>query len=70
MDVNLAADLLNVVGSAPHLYKVVMNLVLNAFEAMPHGGRLEVTTECVSLDRPILGYDYVKAGDYVRGTGG
>ncbi len=62
---NLATDLLNISGSGPHLFKVVMNLVLNAFEAMPYGGRLGITTHCVSLERPILGYDYIEAKDYV-----
>ena len=63
--VNLAEDLLGISGSALHLFKVVMNLVLNAFEAMPYGGQLAITTYCLSLDRPVLGYDYIEAGDYV-----
>jgi CheY-like chemotaxis protein len=52
-------------GSAPHLSKVLMNLVTNAFEAMPQGGRLTISTSCRSLDRPHAGYEYVEAGDYV-----
>ncbi len=58
-------QLLNVKGSAPHLSKVVSNLVTNAFEAMPHGGRLRIETDCVSLDRPLEGYQRIETGDYV-----
>jgi signal transduction histidine kinase len=31
-------------GSAPHLSKVFMNLIVNAFDAMPEGGELRITT--------------------------
>ena len=39
---DLEPDLLLLSGSAPHLSKVLMNLVTNAFEAMPEGGTLTV----------------------------
>ncbi|MBN1581866.1 MAG: response regulator [Anaerolineae bacterium] len=71
IDVNLAPDLLNIMGAAPHLSKVVMNLVTNAFEAMSHGGVLTIYTLCQSLDRPLAGYvahgeqPCIQAGDYV-----
>jgi PAS domain S-box-containing protein len=65
VDVDLAPDLLNMMGSAPHLSKVLMNLVTNAFEAMPYGGRVNIRTLCQTLDRPYAGYETVEAGDYV-----
>ena len=55
----------NILGSSVHLSKTVMNLITNAAEAMPEGGKLTVSTENRYIDRPIRGYDNVKEGDYV-----
>ena len=62
---DLAPDLLHTPGSEVHLGKVLANLVFNAAEAMPDGGRLSVTTGNRYLDRPVRGYDDVHPGDYV-----
>ena len=61
----LEADLPNLSGSSVHLSKIVMNLVSNAAEAMPHGGEILISTENRYVDRPPSGYDSVKEGDYV-----
>ncbi len=61
----LDEKLLNTLGSPVHLFKTIMNLVSNAAEAMPEGGRLTISTENQYIDRPIKGYDHVKVGDYV-----
>jgi len=58
-------DLLNVSGSPFHLSKAIMNLVSNAAEAMPNGGRVEIRTEIRYVEKPIKGYDEVREGDYV-----
>jgi CheY-like chemotaxis protein len=42
-----------------------MNLVSNASEAMPKGGRIQIRTENMYIERPIMGYDSVEEGDYV-----
>ena len=60
-----ATDTLNILGSSIHLSKTVMNLVSNAAEAMPEGGKLTISTENRHIDRPIGAYDNVKEGDYV-----
>ncbi len=60
----LASELLNVIGSPVHLSKTIMNLVLNAFEAMSTEGVITITTCNRYLDKPIKGYDEIRAGDY------
>jgi signal transduction histidine kinase/ActR/RegA family two-component response regulator len=61
----LAADLMNILGSPVHLKKTVMNLVSNAAEAQPNGGRIVISTENRYIDRPLGVYDRVTQGDYV-----
>ena len=62
-----------ILGSTPHLSKVVMNLVVNAFDAMPDGGTLTLSTERQYLEKLQGGYDKVLPGNYalmtVRDTG-
>lgn len=61
----LDPTLLNTLGSSIHLSKTVMNLISNAAEAMPEGGRITITTENTYLERPIRGYSEVKEGPFV-----
>ena len=65
---HLEDALLNILGSAVHLSKTVMNLVSNASEAMPDGGTVVITTENRYIDQPIQGYDNVEEGDYATLT--
>ncbi len=65
IETHLEKDVLNILGSSTHLSKTVMNLISNAAEAMPEGGKLTISTENRYIDRPIVGYDDVKEGDYV-----
>jgi len=62
---DLDTDLLNISGSAIHLGKSLYNLISNASEAMPKGGAITIKTTNQYLDKPIQGYDQIKAGDYV-----
>jgi len=63
-----------IVGSESHLLKVIMNLIVNAFEAMPpEGGAITVRTEIARLGRLFSGFGPVPEGDYailrIRDTG-
>jgi len=61
-------SLLNILGSAVHLSKTVMNLVSNASEAMPDGGTVAISTDNRYIDQPVKGYDNVQEGDYATIT--
>ena len=55
-------------GSPLHLDKTVMNLVSNAAEAMPNGGRLVISTENIDLSAPYKGHEVVQIGSYATLT--
>jgi len=61
---SLDADLLYISGSEAHFRKVIMNLVLNAFEAIKGGGEILISTMSRYIDKPIRGYEDVKVGEY------
>jgi PAS domain S-box-containing protein len=62
----LAADLRTVKADAGQIEQVIMNLVINARDAMPNGGKLILETANVSFDADSVGrYPELKPGDYV-----
>jgi PAS domain S-box-containing protein len=63
--VDLAENLPNMSGSAPHLMKVVMNLFVNAFDAMPDGGTLTVETSAVWLEKLLSQQIQIEHGEYI-----
>lgn len=65
---DLESELLNVMGSSTHISKSIMNLLFNAAEAMPDGGKIEISTSNIYLDTPIKGYEHIAEGDYVKIT--
>ena len=51
------------------LEQVVMNLAVNARDAMPHGGRIDITTAAVRVDRAETPADPVpRHGEFIRLT--
>ncbi|MFO7599778.1 MAG: PAS domain S-box protein, partial [Candidatus Desulfacyla sp.] len=63
--VDLAPDLLNVSGSSTHIQKSLMNLVINACEAIKGSGTVAISTANRYLDEPFKGYEDVRRGEYV-----
>lgn len=54
-----------VLGSAPHLSKVFMNLITNACEAIPVEGRVGIRSAQRHVNRLPSGFHNVEPGDYV-----
>ena len=65
IETNLEANLLNIMGSSIHLEKTVMNLISNAAEAQPDGGKIIIFTENQYVDKQIKGYDDIVEGEFV-----
>lgn len=63
--VDLAPDLLNMSGSRIHIEKSLMNLVINACEAIKGSGMVAISTANRYLDEPLKGYEDVRRGEYV-----
>jgi signal transduction histidine kinase len=67
LDLRLAPDLPAAMGDAAQIEQVVLNLGLNAKDAMPGGGSLTLATQPYELDRKTSppAHAQLKPGDYV-----
>jgi len=65
VETDFVNELLNIKGSSIHLKKTIMNLVSNAAEAQPSGGKIILSTENKYIDVPIKGYEEIREGDFV-----
>ncbi len=61
----LARDLWHMTADPAQISQVILNLSLNAVEAMPDGGEIRVITENCLLEQPLPGAD-LQPGRYVR----
>jgi two-component system cell cycle sensor histidine kinase/response regulator CckA len=62
---DLTPDLLNFRCSETHIRKILMNLVLNASEAIEKDGEVTLSTRNRYLDIPLKGYEEVRPGEYI-----
>ncbi len=62
------SGLWNVEVDRGQIEQVIMNLYLNALQAMPGGGTLSVQTENVTIDKDQYRPYHVKAGNYIKIT--
>jgi PAS domain S-box-containing protein len=66
LDLSLASDLWPTRTDPNQLENAILNLAINARDAMPDGGRLSIATENVALDRARpMGPERIEPGDYV-----
>ncbi|MFC1554294.1 PAS domain S-box protein, partial [candidate division KSB1 bacterium] len=65
IDSNLEKTIKNVTLSKVQIIKVLYNLINNAGEAMPDGGRILVTTSNKQLKKEIRGYEIILPDKYV-----
>ena len=65
VEIRLAEDVLNVAGSDVHISKSLMNLMANAADAMPSGGKMIVSASNRYIDHPYNGFEVVPEGEYV-----
>jgi PAS domain S-box-containing protein len=64
VETNISDCILGVVGSEMHISKTVMNLVANAADAMPSGGRISIATRDCYIDKPYTGFEIIPEGEY------
>lgn len=62
---HICSESTSVSGSFVHLKKAIMNLIANAFDAMPLGGRLYISTGRKYLKKLKKGYPNIEASDYI-----
>jgi two-component system cell cycle sensor histidine kinase/response regulator CckA len=55
---------LTIAGSPIHLHKTIMNLMVNACEAMPEGGLVRVAAGNRILENAYMGYELIAPGAY------
>lgn len=58
-------NLMNIEGSRSHVKKALMNLIINAFEAIDETGKIELSTNNITFNEPFKGHDINLIKEYV-----
>ncbi|MFC1558799.1 PAS domain S-box protein, partial [candidate division KSB1 bacterium] len=64
-DIELEPFLNNIISSEIHLSKILHNLINNAAEAMPSGGKILISTSNKKIKKTISGYENIPKGEYI-----
>ena len=64
LQTRLSPDLARINGSACQLSQAIMNLVVNAYEALPDGGKLAIATANERVESELAGYEVIEPGEY------
>ena len=65
ISINIANKLFNIFADATQIHQLLMNLAINARDAMPEGGKLEITAENVVIDAAFAATTEIPLGQYV-----
>lgn len=64
ISINIANKLFNIFADATQIHQLLMNLAINARDAMPEGGKLEITAENVVIDAAFAATTEIPLGQY------
>ena len=64
IELNLNESIPEINGSETHLHKLIMNLAINAVDAMPHGGKLTISTFSEYIEPKSDAVEQRQAGQY------
>jgi len=64
LEVKLCNDAYSIYGSPTHLHTVIMNLIINAMDAMTEGGKLTINSEVKYINQLAGGFSNINPGKY------
>ncbi len=68
INVELDSHIPHIQGDTNHIEQIVMNLIINARDAMPKGGKITIKTVVVDIKEGLHYPNYIAPGEYVRLT--